>query len=64
MGDDARDYVAENLKEGVDPSAIDDWGEHDRDYSEDEHEIADGKVGDNRVQTFYESTIGGLIDIL
>lgn len=35
MGEDARDYVARNCKEGVEPrTAIEDYGEHDEDYNE------------------------------
>jgi hypothetical protein len=45
MGDDNRDYVAKNCKEGVDPrSAITDWGNYDSDFSEDHHDRSNGKA--------------------
>jgi hypothetical protein len=35
MGDDNRDYVAKNCKEGVDPrSVIDDWGDEEGDENQ------------------------------
>ena len=32
MGEDNRDYVVENLKEGVSPEVVEDWGEYDKDH--------------------------------
>lgn len=63
MGDEIRDQVLMNLKEGLGSDAVDDFGDYDRDYSHEQHEVADGMVGEDRIQTFYESTIGGLFDI-
>lgn len=63
MGDEIRDQVLLNLKEGLDPEVVDDWGDYDRDYSHEQHEVADGMAGADRIQTFYESTIGGLFNL-
>lgn len=45
MGDDARDHVAKNCKEGVDPrTAITDWGDEDGDHNQADHDRAAGKA--------------------
>lgn len=68
MGDDARDYIAKNCKEGVDPqSAITDWGDEEGDQNQSERDRSDGKaiirdadgVGFptyEETETFYDTT--------
>lgn len=57
MGDEARDHCILNAREGVEPrEVIDDYGEHDRDYTDDQHAEADARAGNDRVQRFYDST--------
>lgn len=41
-----RGYVAENCKEGVDHrAAIEDWGDHNEDHSDQSHSYAWGEEG-------------------
>lgn len=62
MGEDSRDYVAKNCKEGVDPrSAITDWGDYDGD--EPNTDKAAKRDGDGvgystieEVKDFYDTT--------
>lgn len=45
MGDESRDYVAKNCKEGVDPrSAITDWGDEEGDQNKSDRDYSDGKA--------------------
>ncbi|PSB16043.1 hypothetical protein C7B65_22725 [Phormidesmis priestleyi ULC007] len=67
-GEDARDYIAKNCKEGVDPrSNISDWGNFDEDHNQSSHDRSDGKAVNRDAggvgystqeenETFYEST--------
>jgi len=55
MGD-ARDYVAENCKEGVDPrSAIEDWGDYDEDHNRTTDDDGISYASAEEVQEYYES---------
>lgn len=58
MGQESRDYVAENCKEGTDPrSDIEDFGEHDEDYNEHyQPEPTDVTAStEEEIQTYYDS---------
>lgn len=45
MGEDNRDYVIKNCKEGVDPrTAITDFGDEDGDHNQDDHNYANGRA--------------------
>ncbi|PSB18427.1 hypothetical protein C7B65_15140 [Phormidesmis priestleyi ULC007] len=44
-GEEARDYIAKNCKEGVDPrSNISDYGEFDEDSNQEDHDRSSGKA--------------------
>jgi hypothetical protein len=56
MGQDARDYVAEHCREGVDPrSDIEDWGDYDEDHNRSTDESGTAYMSAEEVQEYYES---------
>ena len=55
MGE-ARDYVAEHCREGVDPrSDIEDWGDYDEDYNRNTDDDGVTYETAEEVQEYYES---------
>ena len=68
MGENSRDYVIKNCKEGIDPrTAITDFGEQDGDHNQTDHDRANGKAAkrdadgigyptNEENETFYDST--------
>ena len=55
MGQAARDYVAENCKEGVDPrSDIEDWGDYNEDYNTTSDEYGTTYSSAEDVQEYYD----------
>ncbi len=66
-GEEARDYIAKNSKEGVDPrSNISDWGNFDEDHNQPDRDRSDGKAANRdsdgvgfatqeENETFYET---------
>lgn len=66
-GPEARDYIAKNAKEGVDPrTAIADYGDFNADANQEDHNAANGHAANRadgvglptakETQTYYDST--------
>lgn len=67
-GEESRDYIAKNCKEGVDPrSNISDYGEFDKDHNQSTHDRSNGRAAKRdssgvglptaeETNTFYDST--------
>ncbi len=56
MGEDSRDYVIKNCKEGVDPrSAVEDFGDYDEDYNRNTGNSGETYSTGDEVQEYYES---------